>query len=173
MNFGGRIMQLSWRIFGILKKEIVQALYLIPKWRFSSLGKNQTKDVCPKCLMMGKMSSQCLSEEQVCWASLSPVRWGCAAPGWQWGSWGLWWGSQEALLAQTWNLICLLPNQCVLHPPEFIHSKFQQQKKYCTGASEEKQLMGNYCDEGTLQGQFKESKSAFRHWKEKYLLFQS
>lgn len=48
-------------------------------------------------------------------------------------------------------------------PPKFIHSKFHQQKKSCTGASEEKELMGHYCDEGTLQGQFEESKRAFRH----------
>lgn len=71
MNSGERVMQFSCIILGILKKETVKALNLIPKWHMSSLGKkNQTKDVCQKCVMMGKMSLQCLSEEQVCWDSL-------------------------------------------------------------------------------------------------------
>lgn len=78
-------MQLSCIVFGILKQEVVQAWNLIPKWHLSSLGKNQTKDVCQKCLMMGKMSLQCLSEEQAdCAEPVSePIKWGCTAPGWQ------------------------------------------------------------------------------------------
>lgn len=59
-------MQLSCIIFGILKQEIVQVLNLIPKWHLSCLEKKQTKDVCQRSLMMGKMSVQCLCEEPVC-----------------------------------------------------------------------------------------------------------
>lgn len=63
-------MPLSCRIFGILKQELIQALNLIPKRCLSSLSKNQTKDVCQKSVVMGKMSLQCLSGEQVCCDSL-------------------------------------------------------------------------------------------------------
>lgn len=39
-------MQLSCRIFGILEKEITQALNLIPKWHLSSLLKKKTNKRC-------------------------------------------------------------------------------------------------------------------------------